>query len=151
MASCVRIMSWPDCDCASAANFAISCRWAIVSTLTLTPDALENASACLRSSSSEAGTKWFHDKKVSSRFCAYAGALPSASQVAAPAVAAPEGWKNWRRGVVFMAHAPAKPGWNAVANRGGLSSIAIPASQTGTGLASCGLGYFGVASWGEDC
>ncbi len=56
----------------------------MVSTRTVQLLALPKASACLRSSSSEAGTKWFQERKVSSRFWAYAGALPSASQEAIP-------------------------------------------------------------------
>ena len=80
-------MSWPDWDWASAATLDGICRCAMVSTRTVQLLALPNASACFRSSSSEAGTKWFQERKVSSRFCAKAGALPSASQEAIPAVA----------------------------------------------------------------
>ena len=79
-------MSWPDCDWASAAILAGICRCAMVSTRTVQLLALLNASACLRSSSSAAGTKWFQERKVSSRFWANAGALPRASQEAIPAV-----------------------------------------------------------------
>src|SRR5215475_4941937 len=78
-------MSWPDWAWASAANLAGSCRWAIVSTRTVQLFALLNASACLRNSSSEAGTKWFQERKVRSRFWAKAGARASASQEAVPA------------------------------------------------------------------
>src|SRR2546426_7422134 len=59
----------------------------MVSTLTATPACLPNASAYLRNSSSEAGTKWFQLRNVSSRFWANAGAFPSAIQDAMPAVA----------------------------------------------------------------
>ena len=79
-------MSWPDWDWASAATLAGICRCAMVSTRTVQLLALPKASACLRSSSSEAGTKWFQERKVSSRFWAKAGALPRASQEAIPAV-----------------------------------------------------------------
>ena len=58
----------------------------MVSTRTVQLLALPKASACLRSSSSAAGTKWFQERKVSSRFWAKAGALPRASQEAIPAV-----------------------------------------------------------------
>ena len=57
-----------------------------MSTRTVQLACLLNASACLRSSSSEAGTKWFQERKVSSRFWAKAGALARASQEAIPAV-----------------------------------------------------------------
>ena len=42
----------------------------MVSTRTVQLLALPKASACLRSSSSEAGTKWFQLRNVSSLFCA---------------------------------------------------------------------------------
>ena len=73
----VRSRSWPDCAAASAARLAGNWRCAIVSTRTVTPACLPKASACLRSSSSEAGTKWFQERNVSSRFCANAGAAPA--------------------------------------------------------------------------
>src|SRR5713101_6894699 len=57
-------MSWPDWDWASAATLAGICRCAMVSTRTVQLATLLNASACLRSSSSEAGTKWFQERKV---------------------------------------------------------------------------------------
>src|SRR5687767_10358332 len=81
-----RNMSWPDCDWASAAILAGIWRCAMVSTRTVQFACLPNASACLRSSSSAAGTKWFQERKVSSRFCAWAGARPRASHEAIPAV-----------------------------------------------------------------
>src|SRR5262249_12248908 len=90
-------MSCPDCDCASAAILAGICRCAMVSTRTVQLLALLNASACLRSSSSEAGTKWFQERNVSSRFWAKAGALPRASHEAIPAVAPAEVLRNRRR------------------------------------------------------
>src|SRR4029453_9827814 len=82
----VLYMSWPDCDWASAAILDGICRCAMVSTRTVQLFALPKASACFLSSSSEAGTKWFQERKVSSRFWAKAGALPRASHEAIPAV-----------------------------------------------------------------
>src|SRR5690242_16479041 len=67
------------------------------STRTLQLACLLNASACLRSSSSEAGTKWFHVRNVSSRFWASAGARPRVSQDAMPAVAAADVRRKSRR------------------------------------------------------
>src|SRR5438132_1809807 len=63
-----RSMSWPDWLWASAARLAGSCNPWMVSTLTVSPACLPNASACRRSSSSEAGTKWLVLRSVSSRF-----------------------------------------------------------------------------------
>src|SRR5690349_8426879 len=93
-------MSWPDWDCASAAILAGIWRCAMVSTRTVQLLALPKASACLRSSSSAAGTKWFQLRNVSSLFCAYDGALPRASQEAIPAVAPAAVRRNRRRGML---------------------------------------------------
>src|SRR5437879_9194343 len=72
----------------------------MVSARTVQLLALPKASACLRSSSSAAGTKWFQLRKVSSRFWAYAGGLPRASQEAIPAVAPAAVRRNRRRGIL---------------------------------------------------
>src|SRR5688572_29588303 len=90
-------MSWPDWDWASAATLAGICRCAMVSTRTVQLATLPKASACLRSSSSAAGTKWFQESNVSSRFWAKAGALPRASHEAIPAVPPAVVVRNWRR------------------------------------------------------
>ena len=95
-------MSWPDWLCASAARFAGSWRCAIVSTRRCTPACLPKASACLRSSSSEAGTKWFQLRNVSSRFWANAGARPRASEVPSPAAAPDAVRRKSRREVAPM-------------------------------------------------
>src|SRR5438093_3404486 len=91
--------SWPDCDATWAARFANSCGKAIVSTRTVTPACLPKSSACLRSSSSDAGTKWLPVRNVSSRFWAKAGAFPSASQDAMPALAPEATRRKCRREV----------------------------------------------------
>src|SRR6266496_4349592 len=80
-------MSCPDWDWASAAILAGICRCATVSPRTAQLASLPKASACLRNSSSAAGTKWFQEKNVSSRFWAWAGARPRASHEAIPAAA----------------------------------------------------------------
>ena len=59
----------------------------MVSTRTVTPASRPNASACRRNSSSEAGTKWFALRKLTSRFWARAGARSRARAALAPAVA----------------------------------------------------------------
>src|SRR5712691_5586983 len=94
-------MSWPAWDWASAAILVGICRCAIVSTRTVQLATLPNASACFLSSSSEAGTKWFQERKVSSRFWAWAGALPSASQEDIPAAAPAVVERNRRRVTVL--------------------------------------------------
>src|SRR2546427_10442050 len=109
-------MSWPDCDWASAAIFAGIWRCAIVSTRTSQFASLPKASACLRSSSSEAGTKWFHERNVSSRFCAYAGARSTLNQAAATA----DVLRNWRRlvsgPIEYAPFVSPNPGANAEAS-----------------------------------
>src|SRR5712691_2750865 len=71
----------------------------MVSTRTVAPASLPNASACFLNSSSEAGTKWFQERNVSSCFWAKAGARPSASQDAMLAVAPEVMRRNSRREV----------------------------------------------------
>src|SRR4030095_7967055 len=73
-----------------------SWRAVIVSTRPVPPPCLLNPPACRRSSSSAAGTKWFHERKLSSRFCARAGARSRAVSER-PATAPAEACRNRRR------------------------------------------------------
>src|SRR6266849_9010097 len=131
-------MSWPAWDWASAAILVGICRCAIVSTRTVQLATLPNASACFLSSSSEAGTKWFQERKVSSRFWAKAGALPNASHEAMPAVAPAVVERNWRRvepvrSVVFIRGLPVGRGEKDVNKRTGLERPSPPRERIAGG------------------
>src|SRR2546428_12106344 len=102
----------------------------MVSTRTVTPVCLEKTSACRRNSSSEAGTKWFQLRNVSSRFWANAGGLPRATQDAIPAVAAEAPRGKYRREGPCIGHSlnSAKAMGEVLGDR---ESSHPPAAQTG--------------------